>query len=53
MDARDPLTRITRELERKVPFFHGRVNKVRRQLRSADTDVVTITAASRSVYHAG
>jgi DNA sulfur modification protein DndB len=44
MDARDPLTRIAREVERRVPFFRGRVNKVRRQLRTADTDVVTITA---------
>ena len=44
MDARDPLTRIAREVERRVPFFRGRVNKVRRQLRAADTDIVTITA---------
>ena len=44
MDARDPLTRVAREVERRVPFFRGRVNKVRRQLRGADTDVVTITA---------
>ncbi len=44
MDARDPLTRVCREVERKVPFFTDRVNKVRRQLRSTDTDVVTITA---------
>jgi DGQHR domain-containing protein len=43
MDARDPLTRVTRVLEREVPFFRNRVNKVRRQLRSTDTDVVTIT----------
>lgn len=44
MDARDPLTRIAREIERRVPFLRGRVNKVRRQLPAADTDVVTITA---------
>ena len=44
MDARDPLTRIAREVERRVPFFRSRVNKVRRQLRAADTDIVTITA---------
>jgi len=44
MDARDPLTRVARDVEQKVPFFRGRVNKVRRQLRTADTDVVTITA---------
>ena len=44
MDARDPITQLTRDLERQVPFFDGRVNKVRRQLRAADTDVVTITA---------
>jgi DNA sulfur modification protein DndB len=43
MDARDPLTRVCREVERRVPFFAGRVNKVRRQLRSTDVDVVTIT----------
>lgn len=44
MDARDPLTRVCRDVERHVPFFKDRVNKVRRQLRSTDADVVTITA---------
>jgi DGQHR domain-containing protein len=44
MDARDPLTRVCRDVERHVPFFKDRVNKVRRQLRSTDPDVVTITA---------
>ena len=43
MDARDPLTHICREVERKVPFFRDRVNKVRRQLRSTDAEIVTIT----------
>ena len=43
MDARDPLTAITREVEARVPFFTDRVNKTRRQLRSTDTDVTTIT----------
>ncbi len=44
MDARDPLTRVAREIERRVPFFRSRVNKARRQLGSQDADVVTITA---------
>lgn len=44
MDARDPLTGVCREVERRVSFFSDRVNKVRRQLRSTDGDVVTITA---------
>ena len=44
MDARDPLTAIARQVERRVPFFKDRVNKVRRQLKGADTDVVTIAA---------
>lgn len=44
MDARDPITRVTRELERRVPFFGGRVNKVRRQLRSGDPEITTIAA---------
>jgi DNA sulfur modification protein DndB len=44
MDARDPLTRVAREVERQVPFFRNRVNKVRRQLGAHDTDVVTITS---------
>lgn len=44
MDARDPVTRICREVERRVPFFADRVNKVRRQLRGSDAEVVTITA---------
>jgi DNA sulfur modification protein DndB len=44
MDARDPITRVCREVERKVPFLQDRVNKVRRQLRSSDPHVVTITS---------
>lgn len=44
MDARDPITKVCRTVERKVPFFTDRVNKVRRQLRSSDTDIVTITS---------
>lgn len=44
MDARDPLTQITRDIERRVGFFRDRVNKVRRQLRSSDSDVVTISS---------
>ena len=44
MDARDPLTRVAREVERQVPFFRNRVNKVRRQLGATETDVVTITS---------
>jgi DGQHR domain-containing protein len=43
MDARDPITHICREVERRVPFFRNRVNKVRRQLRTSDAEVVTIT----------
>ena len=44
MDARDPLTAIARQIEQRVPFFKDRVNKVRRQLRGTDTDIVTIAA---------
>lgn len=44
MDARDPVTAISREIERHVLFFTNRVNKVRRQLRGTDPDVVTITS---------
>lgn len=44
MDARDPLTGIARKVEKSVPFFNDRVNKVRRQLRSSDSDVVTIAS---------
>jgi len=44
MDARDPLTAIARQVEKRVPFFRDRVNKVRRQLRGSDTDVVTIAS---------
>ena len=43
MDARDPLTKVAREVERNVPFLKDRVNKVRRQLGRSDTDVVTIS----------
>jgi DNA sulfur modification protein DndB len=44
MDERDPLTQVARDIEEKVPFFRNRVNKVRRQLRASDREVVTITA---------
>lgn len=44
MDARDPITNITREIERNIPFFTGKVNKMRRQLRGTDADVLTITS---------
>lgn len=43
MDARDPLTAITREVEARVPFLTERVNKTRRQLRTTDSDVTTIS----------
>lgn len=44
MDARDPLTRVARDVEREIPFFRDRVNKTRRQLSTHDKDVVTITS---------
>jgi hypothetical protein len=44
MDARDPLTHIAREVEQKVPFFTGRVDEQRRQLKRSSTEIVTITA---------
>jgi hypothetical protein len=44
MDARDAVTRVCRRVERDVSLFSGRVNKVRRQLGSTDTDIVTITS---------
>jgi DNA-sulfur modification-associated len=44
MDARDPVTRVCRAVERRVPFLTGRVNKVRRQLRGADMEITTIAA---------
>ncbi len=43
MDARDPLTHVTREIERRVPFFTDRVNKMRRQLSKSDPEVLTIS----------
>jgi DGQHR domain-containing protein len=44
MDSRDVLTRVARVLEETLPFFKGRINKVRRQLRRSDKEIVTITA---------
>lgn len=44
MDQRDPLTHVAREVEKSVPFFTGRVNTVRRQLRPSDREIITITA---------
>lgn len=42
MDARDPITRVARELEKAVPLFSGRINKMSRQLRASDPHVVTL-----------
>ncbi|WP_162409501.1 DNA sulfur modification protein DndB [Acuticoccus sediminis] len=44
MDARDPLTRLTSDLEARVPFFEGRISRTRRQLRASDPEVTTISA---------
>jgi hypothetical protein len=44
MDARDPITRVARDVEQKVTFFRNRINNVRRQLRATDDDVTTIAA---------
>ncbi len=44
MDARDPITQVSRDVERDVPFFRNRVNKARRQLRTNDPEVTTIAA---------
>lgn len=49
MDARDPLTAVARDVESAVPFFKGRVNKVRRQLKRKDHEVLTITALRGAV----
>lgn len=43
MDQRDPLTHVARVVEERVPFFLGRVNTVRRQLKAKDKELVTIT----------
>jgi DNA-sulfur modification-associated len=42
--TRDPLTRVTREIESRVPFLQGRVNKVSRQLKKNDVEVATISS---------
>jgi DGQHR domain-containing protein len=44
MDARDPITQVSRDVEREVPFFRNRVNKSRRQLRANDSEITTIAA---------
>jgi hypothetical protein len=44
MDARDPLTSIARDVEREVPLLNGKINKVRRQLKRNDPELMTITA---------
>jgi DNA sulfur modification protein DndB len=44
MDARDPITQVSRDVEREVLFFRNRINKVRRQLRASDSEVTTIAA---------
>ena len=42
MDARDPLTSITRHVAEVVPMFLGRVEQQRRQLRRKDKSIVTL-----------
>jgi len=42
MDARDPLTSITRHVAEVVPMFMGRVEQQRRQLRRKDKSIVTL-----------
>lgn len=49
MDARDPLTAVSRMVEEEVPFFKGRVNTSSRQLGRQDTEVITITALRGAV----
>ena len=44
MDARDPVTAVTRAVATEVPFFNGRVNEKSRQLKRADPQVVTLSA---------
>jgi DGQHR domain-containing protein len=44
MDERDPLTQVAREIADTIPFYKGRVNKTRRQLRASDKEVVTFAA---------
>jgi DGQHR domain-containing protein len=43
MDARDPLTSVARDVERQVSFLQGKINKVRRQLKRSDPEIMTIT----------
>jgi DGQHR domain-containing protein len=44
MDARDPITAITRDVAERVPIFVGRVEFQRRQLRRKDKALVTLPA---------
>lgn len=44
MDARDPVTAVTRAVATEVPFFNGRVNEKSRQLKRRDPQVVTLSA---------
>ena len=44
MDARDPVTAVTRAVAVQVPFFNGRVNEKSRQLKRSDPNVVTLSA---------
>jgi DNA sulfur modification protein DndB len=44
MDARDPVTAVTRAVAVQVPFFSGRVNEKSRQLKRSDPQVMTLSA---------
>lgn len=43
MDARDPITLVTRNVEKKVPFFYGKVNVSSRQLSKDSAHVITLS----------
>lgn len=52
MDRYDTATMIAKELEKQVPFLTGKVNTVRRQLRTRDRkkgEIMTITTLRTSV----
>jgi len=49
LDNRDDATQLAKQIERQVPALHGRVNRQKRQLGSADQDILTISALRASV----
>lgn len=49
LDNRDDATQLAKQIEKSIPTLEGKVNRQKRQLGSADQDLITISALRASV----